>query len=373
MSERFTHPPEERGLTLGEKRDKNKITQKKCDLVDSEGNILCQSLYEIQEVEAGESWNGGTQLLTSFYIINGDKKIDILKLVDIKKPKKIFVAQDQSRSYNFHFTTGNLVVPEPNSPIAVSIILHELGHAKQSEDEQYIPFFLMKETKAFEEEAVRKNPQKYLMEASYRLKDYPELERVFPSEEDTGKLQLAAASTQEKKYQLDEKRRKFSELDDEDENECTENGKQDNYNEHSASQEIDNLWREIKKLEDEIFDSNQAFDDLFKPFKRIIHLHRKILEKDATRRAFQWFRIIYNDTNADIVGAKINFSPKDFKDSNFVTQDEKERLLRNAVNMMKREGGFSAKIDLLSKLDGYEALGNSPMPKRKSTKNKGGV
>ena len=111
------------------------IRVKEFEYRDKDGNILGKAVVKIQErpAEGGERAARYDRLLDFRLMGQKDGKpteIDVLNLVDVGNTE-IRIPKEESSVFRYDDENDAAIVPLPESPIQMAIILHELGHAKQ--------------------------------------------------------------------------------------------------------------------------------------------------------------------------------------------------------------------------------------------------
>ncbi len=223
---------------------------KEFEYCDEEGKIIGKAIIKLQEQSAGENEGANKYYRLLDFCLTGQKdgkdtEIDVLNLVDLKNTK----VHTPREGAVFHYDTENdiAIVPLPETPIQTAIMLHELGHAKQLQNEAYT----------------------YLSELGVRLPTFQDMPDV---PEKIRKIKLLLDNLDEKTIKL------LNELEQLAEKILSEKLDQSS----PVVQEYFKLWMDYQK------DFVQAYPD------------EQIFERDATKRAFQWMRHIRNQSGVDL-------------------------------------------------------------------------
>lgn len=230
--------------------NKEGLTVKEFEYRDEDGKLIGKAIIKLQEQSAGanESENKFYRLLN--FRLTGQKdgkdtEIDVLSLIDLKNTK--MHTPKEGAAFRYDAENDIAIVPLPETPIQTAMMLHELGHAKQLQDEAY---------KNINEVGVR-------LPTFQDMPDVPEKIRKIKSSLDN----------------LDEKTIKsLNELEQLAEKILSEKLDQSS----PVVQEYFKLWMDYQE------DFVQANPD------------EQILERDATKRALQWMRQIRNQSGVDL-------------------------------------------------------------------------
>lgn len=234
------------------------LTTETYEIKDDEGTIICNATVEfeqeiIYDIKVSKK---RLRLVKSFLINNGDKTIDVLKFTNIGSPTKIYCVLGKSSSSDYFSDSdlGCVVIPSPTSSSNIAAALHELGHAKQFDDDLYKSLVSIKVNSPF-----CKNPKEY---SERILKLIPEAKSQLP--------------TAEQLEEMDKFVKKLSEID----------------------ERMDVIGHELEKIEEinilvkERSLIAESLKKLLDPFSKNGDYLEKLLERDATRHAFKWIKKI---------------------------------------------------------------------------------
>ncbi len=230
--------------------NKEGLTVKEFEYRDEEGELIGMAIIKLQEQSAGanESENKFYRLL-DFHLTGRkdgkDTEIDVLSLIDLKNTKVHIPREGVAFCYDAENDIA--IVPLPETPIQTAIMLHELGHAKQLQDEAY----------------------KNIGELGVWLPIFQDMPDV---PEKIRKIKSSVDNLDEKTIKL------LNELEQLAEKILSEKLDQSS----SVVQEYFKLWMDYQK------DFVQSNPD------------EQILERDATKRALQWMRQIRNQSGVDL-------------------------------------------------------------------------
>ena len=315
------------------------------ELKDKEGNIVCrvESTYlDEQSTEFSDLIQKKARRLKSIVLEKDGKRMDVMNLIGLKKQINIFVIFDLASQEQFGFNAkrGFVTVPKPDHPTSVAVMLHELGHAKQDEH----PFYqsLREFIRVPKFELGSENPRAFFSRLGVL---YPELLKRFPDEavfQKLDQIRKKAIPALEEEQRLIELKRA------------------------EARGELKPFQLMRMKDDDAVSQKNKraivwqyqtALKEL--PLATLL-VPEKLIERDATKRAFQWMQQITEEIKVDL--ASVN------ADEYALTSEEKGHCassVQRSMKTMRQLGGSTTKGHLLKMLTTYDALDQIPVPSLK--------
>jgi len=232
------------------------------------------------------------RLLTSLILKGeqGDRNvtIDILGLTN-KRSTKIFVDKEAIGD-EFDQITNTVKVRAIDSSDDIGMLLHELGHAEQFGEEKYqkmdkgysgVPFL-----------------ERFLENIQTIAEAVPEIKASIPWEQAIS-LQKEQREIKEEKQKIDVWQKEYDAV------------KEQRKEFQPSDDEYQDLEKKIRATQDKLRQANlslskretvfnQGFEAIADSLRQVERLPTRIMERDATRRAFQWMRKIRQKTGINL-------------------------------------------------------------------------
>lgn len=332
---------QELGEISKETKEKEYIEQE-FEYRDVEGNLIAKAIVEMSQEDVEGPEGVKDKVLKSFRL-EGEKdgkstSIDVLELANLHKTKIILA---RGANYSSSFDKREIIAPPLESPIDVAILLHELGHADQEQDEKIeglSDFYGLKTQRAYtlKEEGVAKEKTVERL-AQTIIKAMPATEEIIKRmllNDNFSELLKIQTEKQDIFLEMNKARNAWEEkservshvqqyLRDEDfVSKLTEEEHQELKNNfdnlrreaealssilREAERPAVKKWSELRPKRYQVYEragfEESEFEDFF---EKLIYLPTQIKERDATTRALKWMRKIHRDTGVDLfVKAKV--------------------------------------------------------------------
>jgi len=345
------------------------------ELKDKDGKVICVSrvvYYDNKELPVDEIGGVSACRLKSFAVEKDGKEFKIIGPHDFSMPVNIFVASKVDEG-GFYMSREKgkkeraLVIPPLDNPIGIAVALHEFGHLLQS----HVVFFeSVKDVLGeFNSSGSARLPlfSDHLSEKFERLlKIFPELLPFFPSQDIFDRIdefcELARTF-----YDVESTDREIALLREKFKGEMPKRIRIETERDLAYyTKRKGELEKKVSGYKVSGYDVNKdglatKYREITEPLKQILKIVAKVLERDATKRAFQIMGMIHREIGADLMSPEVDFSgmPYNF----FKQQDDgcSESTMR-VVGDIQKFGGFSARGALLSALGTYDAFDRIPVP-----------
>lgn len=309
---------------------------------DVEGNLIGKAIVEMSQEDA-EGLEGIKGKMLKSFRLEGERdgkltSIDVLKLANLHKTKIILV---RGANYSSSFDKRDIIAPPLESPIDVAILLHELGHTDQEQDEKIeglSDFYGLKTQRSYtlreegvaQEKTVERLAQTIIkaMPATEEVikrmllnDNFSELIKIQTEKQDIFlEMNKARNAWKEKSERVSHVQQYLrdddflSKLTEEEHQELKNNF--DNLQREAealssilreAERPALKKWSELRPKRDQVYEragfEEYEFEDFF---EKLIYLPTQIKERDATARALKWMKKIRRDTGVDLfVKAKV--------------------------------------------------------------------
>ncbi len=256
---------------------------------DKDGRLLGKAIVELDaqevEMELSEERSVAARSLRSL-VLEGEKdgkpvKFDVLELAN-KNGVQIYVsAEKKADDYMYENELNLAVVPIPDNPIEMATLLHELGHGEQYHDERFEEVGKLYDYKNDAE----KGPYYYRLKPMLDevMKAVPEVNQVIDHD-----LVRQLDRLDERRLADIQEGTRLVEL-------LKEGGSDGKEN------PLDILKR-VNDLDEQVQATYRAQQLLMEEIglAELVSLPTKMLERDATRRAFEWMRTIRQKAGVDL-------------------------------------------------------------------------
>lgn len=316
-------------------------TKQEFEYRDAEGNLIGKAIVEMSQEEV-EGLGGIKGKMLKSFRLEGEKdgestSVDVLELANLHKVKIILA---RGANYSFDFEKREIIAPPLESPIDVGILLHELGHADQDQDEKIEglsdfyglkierPYTLREEGVA-QEKTVERLAQTIIKAAPLTEKiikrtllndNFSELIKIQTEHRDIfldrNKAEDALKENTERishvqQYLDDEFVSKLTEEEHQELKNNLDNLQREREALLNIKKRVEDIaltrWRALRHKRDQVYERTGLEESDFEEFfEKLLYLPTQIMERDATARALKWMRKIRRDTGVDLfVKAKV--------------------------------------------------------------------
>ncbi|PIZ94945.1 MAG: hypothetical protein COX81_02185 [Candidatus Magasanikbacteria bacterium CG_4_10_14_0_2_um_filter_37_12] len=379
-----------------EKTRERAMVNEQYELRDSQGNAMggveAKFVFVEDEFKENQPTDRKRQLQSVELTYNG-QRLDLLALLRIDPTvTRIFVTNEYqakdgvSANFDFNPTTNEVCIPPLDTAFGLAVALHEFGHVKQFKnpklrvigemaiENETLEWFddiddtLQKIERAFPELLVHL-PEKTVLETLTETR----LQLVLASSQLHKSLEMLAEKTSEseeniKQFALQQKAvtnwssRLLHDFGSQEQYEQLKNteAKQMATHKEALQMQLKNLKRDLKEKQQKFKLLKDQYKQLVEPLNELLKTPRRVMERDATRRAFVWMKQIKKAIGLDLT--------KPAQTSPEITRRLFHTYCEDSMDTMqgeiKNQGDISSRDALILALKSYDALKKIPVPRR---------